>query len=134
MLANKLIRSNSRRAAFSLIEVLVVMAIIVILAGVGTVSMFSFLEKAKENNDITRMKNIVTAMNSAHLNSGGDSWPDITELVNPSDGGASLLRNVDEINNPWGQQYVVTIQETPAGPQPYITSMRPNGPFTYPKK
>jgi len=40
-------RSITRRAAFTLVEVLVVVAIVVILASIGTLATFKFLEDAK---------------------------------------------------------------------------------------
>jgi general secretion pathway protein G len=125
-----------RRSAFTLIEVLVVMAIIVILAGVATVGIMKYLDTAKENVDESRMRLIVQAYKAYHLRTGGDGWPnDPSELINPPDGTkADLEGGIDAIQNPWMQPYTVQIVETATGPQPYVTSVRPHGTFTYPKK
>jgi general secretion pathway protein G len=136
MLATKYSIKSIRRSAFTLVEVLVVMAIIVILAGTAVVGTMKFLENAKENNDESRMRNIITACKAVNLKSGGDYWPqDVMELVTPTDGGRSYLDGgqADTIN-PWGSPYQLSLQETPAGPKMFVISTRPNGAtIMYPK-
>ncbi|MFO0938717.1 MAG: type II secretion system protein [Gemmataceae bacterium] len=137
MLANTPLNSRSRRSAFTLVEVLVVMAIIVILASVATVGVMRYLDNAKENVDESRMRNLITAYKSYNLKTGGDSWPsDPSIIVNPDDGGRPYLDGgIEAITNPWGIRYSVDIGEssTGSGPTPYVHSQRPTGTFTLPK-
>ncbi len=62
MLASaRLARSNNtRRAAFTLVEVLVVVAIVVILASIGTLATFKFLEDAKVDAARAKADNLQT--------------------------------------------------------------------------
>lgn len=135
MLTTNTTNRQSRRDAFTLIEVLVVMAIIVILAGVATVGIMRYLDNAKELAAEAQMKNISTAYLTYYTRSGGDSWPaDITELIAPSDGGRAYLDGGQSaIMSPWKQVYTVSIQDTSSGPKPVVYCQTPNGTIQYPK-
>lgn len=135
MLATNPTNRRSRRYAFTLVEVLVVMAIIVILAGIASVGVMRYLDNAKELTAETRMKNLYTAYTTYYTRTGGMSWPsDPAELIQPGDGGKAYLDGgMEAITSPWGQQFTVTFQETSSGEKPVIMCQTPNGTIQYPK-
>lgn len=96
-----LIRNHvvARRAAFTLIEVLVVVAIIVILAGVGTLATIRYLDDAKQDNAIMTMQSLEQAAKSLEVKKGGSPIEDISELIPYLEKGATQLQD------PWGGQY-----------------------------
>jgi len=89
----------ARRAAFTLIEVLVVVTIVVILASVGTIATLKYLDDAKEDNAIQTMMSLEQAAKSLEVKKGGEQIQDISELIPYLEKGAAQL--VD----PWGGQY-----------------------------
>ena len=99
-------RRASRRAAFTLLEVLVVVAILVILAGVATVATTKYLEDARKNSAVLQCKTVHTACESYYLNpnSSGNYPTSIQELVSPPWGGGSLLKDPQkDTMDPWGK-------------------------------
>lgn len=105
MLASaRLARTNiTRRAAFTLVEVLVVVAIVVILASVGTIATLKFLEDAKIDNARLSAQAIVDVAkaNEAKLD-GVDFTRDGMGMLSQylDKGDAALL-------DPWNQPYQV---------------------------
>jgi general secretion pathway protein G len=126
---------RTRRDAFTLVEVLVVMAIIVILAGIASVGVMRYLDNAKELTAETQMKNIATAYNSYFIKTGSESYPNsLQELIQPTDGGRAYLEGgIQAITSPWGEQYTVQIVDTSAGPKPVVFCNTPNGTIQFPK-
>ena len=86
------------RRAFTLMEILVVVAIIVVLAGLGTVSLMNQLETAKEKSAAINAKTIKNAATMFKTDTG--NWPSsLGELV------PKYLEKQDILNDPWGQAY-----------------------------
>jgi len=85
----------SRRAAFTLLEVLVVVAILVILAGVGVVATTRYLEDARKSKAQLGCNGLATAVESYYANpQSGNQYPtQLQELLAPPFGGTSFLRN-----------------------------------------
>lgn len=135
MLTTKPTNRRSRRDAFTLVEVLVVMAIIVILAGIASVGVMRYLDNAKELTAETQMKNIATAYQTFFTRSGGESYPNSPqELIQPTDGGKAYLDGgIQAITSPWGEQYTVQIVDTSSGPKPVVFCNTPNGTIQFPK-
>ena len=98
------------RAAFTLVEVLVVMAIIVIIAGTGTIAALNYLDEARVKEAKIKATNISKACESYKANHDG-TWPTaLTELVSPTDGSKPLLQGGDTaITDPWGKTYNMQI-------------------------
>ena len=98
------------RAAFTLMELLVVMAIIVIIAGFGGYYVLGRLDDAKITQAIMRAKSIATALETYKLNEG--EYPEnLGALLQQSPSGRQpLLTNQEEILDPWGQQYQIDTQ------------------------
>ncbi|GEM_PF-1986577 len=98
------------RAAFTLMELLVVMAIIVIIAGFGGYYVLGRLDDAKITQAIMRAKAIANALETYKLNEG--DYPESLEaLIQQSPSGRQpLLTNRDEMFDPWGKQYQIDTQ------------------------
>ncbi len=73
----------SHRKGFTLIELMVVMAIILILAGLLTPGLMSAREQAKKTNCLNNLKQIYTAM-QMYLTANNEQYP-------PTSGWGSLL-------------------------------------------
>jgi len=58
---------RQRRAAFTLMEMLIVVAIIVLLAGIGVVSYFALFDSAKVDVARTQIKSLTTACDAYYL-------------------------------------------------------------------
>jgi prepilin-type N-terminal cleavage/methylation domain-containing protein len=115
---------DRRRGAFTLLEVLVVVAIILVLASVATVSVMSYLEDAKIDKTKMNLKAAEKAANSAILKNGGDPPDDLTGAATRYiEGGAATM--VDGWNQPirivmdtdpgTGNQRPRAIADTPKG-------------------
>jgi prepilin-type N-terminal cleavage/methylation domain-containing protein len=87
-------RSAMRRAGFTLLEVLVVVAILVILAGVASISVFRYLEDAK----VGRAKNDMLAIKKAYetFYTQQFRWPNDPSEVYPL-----LEQGANAFQSPW---------------------------------
>lgn len=104
-------RSAGRlRPAFTLVEVLVVMAILVVLAGAGTVATMSYLANARIDAAKLKASSISKAC-TAYATANEGTWPAaLTDLTNPADGRKPLLEGGDAaITDPWGKRYNMQI-------------------------
>jgi len=116
----------TRRAAFTLLEILVVVAIVVILAGVGVVATTTYLEKAKQSKAQLACKAIADACEAFYLDPSNGTYPtDISQLVTPPNGGRSQLKNgIQDTYTPWPNvqpQYTLEIQTKADGTQyPFV--------------
>ncbi len=80
-----------RRAAFTLMEMLVVVAIIVVLAGVGTVTFIKQLENAKISATKIRAKEISSACEMYYVDTG--NYPTSLQVL--------LDRDPTTLKGPW---------------------------------
>lgn len=106
-----------RRCGFSLVEIMVVIVIIGLLAGVVTVNVRSYITKAKRNTARQEIATIVQALNSFYAEYG--RYPTNEEgleaLAKPSEKLPEPLLD-GELVDPWGQAY-------------QYNAPGPNGPF-----
>lgn len=116
------------RAAFTLMEMMVVVAILVVLVGVAVPIYLNYLENSKITRarvDIETISNVIESYYYKH-----DTWPaDLMTLVNPQDGTAPLLKQ-GAVINPWGQPYQTSLPNP--GPRnnnqrPDVFTVTPNG-------
>jgi general secretion pathway protein G len=118
----------SRRAAFTLLEVLVVVAILVILAGVGVVATTRYLEDARKSKAQLGAKGLEQAVMAYYANpQSGNNYPEnLNELLAPPFGGSSFLKNGQEdLIDPWGKPYqfqFITGQDGAQMPLVYTTA------------
>lgn len=107
-------RSAARRAGFTLLEILVVVAIIVILAGIAVVAVPRYMEDGRRTAAMAGCKNIATACEAFMSNPGnpeGVGPSGLQDLIKPPFGGPSYLRNGQgDTVDPWGKAY--NIQQT----------------------
>ncbi len=95
-------RRNARRA-FTLMEVLVVVAIIVVLASIGFVA-FRYLGESKEQICKTRIKVVEDAVSAYYLKNGG--FPaSLEELITPPDSNTPAYLEPSAILDPWGKPF-----------------------------
>lgn len=121
-------RQTRRRPAFTLIEVLVVMVILVIIAGAGSFAVFGSLEKAKVKEATIKAQKIEqAAMTYYALN---NEYPvDPTQLINASPDGAAplLVGGQPAILDPWGVQYTMQVTQDSFGSTRVIVTSPGNG-------
>jgi general secretion pathway protein G len=105
MLLRKEINSR-RRAGFTLMEMLVVVAIIVALAGIGGYFLMGALTGAKKDVARTQTKTISKACDTYQMRHGG-AFPENLEVLLVKDelGNAPILESRDAITDPWGRPY-----------------------------
>lgn len=114
---------RNRRAAFTLMEVLVVVAILVVLAGIG-IGVYRYLDDSKEKIALAGTKNIETAVVQYQLSN--QDWPEsLAILTVPTEGKAAYLEQ-KALYDPWNRPYVYDpTQLSPTG-KPLIYSQGAN--------
>lgn len=122
--ANRLVA----RSAFTLLEVLVVVAILLVLASVATVYAVRYMEDAKA--DATRMK--MQACSSACKNyyAKTGSYPQsLADLIQPMDGAEPFLEGgMEAITDAWQQPIQFSIEQVGGGEfVPVLRSQSPDG-------
>jgi general secretion pathway protein G len=125
----------ARRSAFTLLEVLVVVAILVILASVGIVATTKYLDDARKSKAQLQCQTLAEACEAYYLNpmSGGNYPSQISDLIQPfgGQGGQSYLKNgQQDLVSPWGpnQQFVLqTYQNSDGSSRPLVMITAPDG-------
>jgi type II secretion system protein G len=95
---------RSVRSAFTLMEVLVVVAIIFIMASASTIVVFRYLDSSKEKlakAGVKTIESVVTAYKIDH----GNYPQSLAELTQSPDGKAAALEET-ALLDPWEQPYV----------------------------
>jgi len=99
------------RHAFTLMEMLVVVAIIVMLAGVGGYYYMGQLEKSKAKIAVSQAKKVLTTACQTYY-TDNETWPpSLDVLLVPDQYGKPYLETADALKDPWGKPY----QYNPAG-------------------
>ena len=124
--ANRRLATRSR-SAFTLLEVLVVVAILVVLAGVASISILRYLDDAKKDKARLDIRAIEQASKAYYTKSGGN-WPEnLGLLIQPPDGGRPFLENgLAAITDPWGNTYTYD-PASGNGEKPLIGTTAPDG-------
>jgi general secretion pathway protein G len=108
-----MVRSNNerrQRTGFTLMEVLIVMAIIVIIVALGGVSVFRAYEDAKESAAQTTAYSLASAAQVYYVRF--KNYPEsLQQLATPPDGQEPYI-DQNSLIDPWGG----TFQYDPAGP------------------
>jgi general secretion pathway protein G len=95
------------RSGFTLMEMLVVVAIIVALAGVGGYYFMAAADKAKVDVARTKAKETITKACENYRLDHNDQWPpSLDVLVTGDETGRAYLTDPDAIKDPWGQVYI----------------------------
>jgi len=115
---------RSPRVGFTLMEVLVVVAILVVLASIGIV-VFRYLDDANEKVAKLGIKNIDTAI-SAYKMQHGD-WPANLQVLTMPEGGKAAYLEEQNLVDPWGRPYLYhPEQPNPRTGKPLIMSQGAN--------
>jgi general secretion pathway protein G len=113
------------RSGFTLLEVLVVVAILVVIAGVGGVIYMRYLDDAKEKAARLGVQNIEQAVQAFKV-SDGDYPETLAVLVQPYEGKPAALE-LSALKDPWGRDYIYESQNlNPLTGKPRIYSLGPN--------
>jgi general secretion pathway protein G len=105
-----------RREAFTLLEVLVVVAILVVLASVASIYMFRYLEDAKADATRLKMQALQTACKTYAAKNDGNFPTDLTALIAPPDGADPFIEGgQDAITSSWGTPIQYSIEQGPGG-------------------
>lgn len=119
-------RSAARRSAFTLIEVLVVVAILVILATIAAIYVPKQLNEAKKGTAVTGCVTIAKAIDSYTLSSSNPGTsdeeklpPSPAALANPGWSTSFLPDGTASLKDPWGKDYQFQNSQKEDG-SPYI--------------
>ena len=127
MTLHKKVTRQSIRRAFTLMEILIVVAIIVILAGIGTVALFPQFQRAKENEARIKAAQVAKAIGIYMTDHDGTPPQTLNALTQPDASGGPWISQ-DGILDPWNKQY----QFDASGPrnngsQPDVWTTSPGG-------
>jgi general secretion pathway protein G len=93
------------RAAFTLMEVLVVVAIIIVLAGAGGVIYMRYLDDAKKDRARIDLKALSDAVNT-YKAQHGDLPLSLEQLTQRTADGGTAYIEIAALIDPWGRPYV----------------------------
>jgi general secretion pathway protein G len=93
------------RSAFTLMEMLVVVAIIVVLAGASVPLYLNYLEGARRDRVKLDVRNLEQAVQAYAARHEGTFPNSLEELTQPDDSGGAALEQ-KALLDPWGQHYV----------------------------
>jgi general secretion pathway protein G len=95
---------GATRAGFTLMEVLVVVAILVVLAGTGGVIYMNYLESAKEDVARTQVQALTEAAQMYQIKYG--SYPaNLASLTQPMPDGRPATLEPSALLDPWQREY-----------------------------
>ncbi len=98
--------SRSRRAGFTLLELIVVITIIGILSTIVVVSTRNLPARGRRTQIESELRNILTVAQAIYTDTG--KWPEsIEEMVNPqSQDGKPPIASLEKFpKDPWGNEY-----------------------------
>lgn len=119
-------RNGARRAGFSLAELMVVIVIIGLLAGLVARNVMKTLVTANEGVARAEIENIMGALNDYAINNGGRYPESLEALVTPDEKGYTILDSDTVPIDPWKNEY----QYDPPGPgqlKPVVYSLGRDG-------
>jgi general secretion pathway protein G len=94
-----------QRAAFTLMEMLIVVAIIVALAGIGGYYLIGALSGAQKDAAYLQTKALTAACTGYAAKHAGDFPESLDQLLQKDAAGGPFLESPDALLDPWGQRY-----------------------------
>jgi general secretion pathway protein G len=115
------------RGAFTLMEMLVVVAILVVLAGIGGYYYMGSLDTAKENAAKLQI-DVLTKASQAYEVENGERPSSLVALTQPYGTNPPKLDDPTKIMDPWNKQYQYNAQgPNNGGMKPDIWTISPKG-------
>ena len=116
------------RAGFTLMELLVVVALLVVLAGTGGVIYMNYLEGAKEDVAKSQVQVLTEAAQMYQIKTGSYP-PDLNTLTQPTADGKVASLETSALIDPWQRpyQYQYPGQHHPGQNKPDVWSTGPDG-------
>ena len=96
---------RAARHGFTLMEILVVVAIILILAGLGGYYFMGQLKESRKSAAKIQIKTLTNAAKNYMLQHGDQPPPDLGSLRKKDQSGGPYLENNDALIDPWGNQF-----------------------------
>ena len=121
-----LLKRLNRRDGFTLLEVLVVVAILVVLASIASIYVFSYLDNAKKDKAKLDATNILHVAES-YMVRFGEPPTSMNMLLNPPDGSLPGLKGEAATMDPWNKQYQINVVGTETAPVIEIWTLAPDG-------
>jgi general secretion pathway protein G len=115
---------RATRRAFTLLEVLVVVAIIVMLAGLGGYLIIQRYDQARGDAARIKAKDIANKVEAYYIKMGDYPANGLADLIVPFPDGTEPLCTEDAIKDPWNQVYRVEVQQDNNGTRRVIVSTR----------
>lgn len=130
MLVTPTRNSARRRSAFTLLEVLVVVAILVVLASVASIAVFRYLDDAKKDKAMLDMQALETVYKSYVIKN--DVPPDAVTIQDlaplMTQGGGAMV-------DPWGNPYQIRFVQGPTEVRAQFFTVSPDGQeITWPRR
>lgn len=113
------------RGGFTLMEMLVVVAIIVMLAGVGAYSYMRYLESSRESIAKLQITHLTEAVEAYKVDNG--SFPESLATLTAAEGGKPAYIEVKDLNDPWGRPYQYEPGNVNPMGRPRISTQAPSG-------
>src|SRR5438128_9712533 len=95
-------RCNDRRG-LTLMEVLVVVAILVVLAGVSSIFVFRYLDDAKKDRCHSDLHTLSEACKTYKIRY--EEYPATLQQLLQPPSGKPFIESLESLNDPWGHQY-----------------------------
>jgi general secretion pathway protein G len=103
------VTARSARQGFTLLEVLVVVAIIVMLAGVGSFYVYQRFEEAKVSRAKMDVRKLAGLVNTFRLNNNDEIPGNLQVLTQQQPSGGDPLALPDEVMDPWSKPYQIEV-------------------------
>ncbi len=113
------------RHAFTLMEMLIVVAIIVMLAGVAAYSYMSYLESAREKTAKLQITHLEEAAMQYNVDNQG--MPESLQVLTVAEGGKHAMIEAKDLNDPWGKPYSYEPNNLSPTGKPRISTVSPGG-------
>jgi len=93
------------RGGFTLMEMLVVVAILVVLAGAAVPIYMNYLERAKVDRAWTDARTLAAAVEAYKLGNGGNPPASLAALADPDPITGKAYLEQSALKDPWGREY-----------------------------
>jgi general secretion pathway protein G len=113
-----------RRPGFTLMEVLVVVAILVVLAGLG-IGVFYYLDSSKDRIALIQIRNLESAVDGYKALHG--DYPESLDQLTMREGDKPAPLSQQQLMDPWNRKYVYDpSHQHPTTGKPHIMSLGAN--------